>query len=60
MTSLVQSASRQHNIYHVPGIIGGELDEKPLPSNENIIKACMWEETKIKSTVIHSDALRLW
>ena len=60
MASLVQSATRQHNIYPVLGIIGGELDEKQLPSNEDIIKACVWEETKIKSTIIHSDASRIW
>ena len=59
MASLVQSATRQHNIYHVQGIIGGELNEKQLPSDEDIIKACMWEETKIKLTVIHSDASRI-
>ena len=53
MTSLVQSATRQHNIDPVLGIIGRELDKKQLPSNEDIIKACMWEETKLKSTVIH-------
>ena len=53
MASLVQSSTRQHNIDPVLGIIGGELDKKQLPSNENIIIACMREETKSKSTVIH-------
>ena len=57
MTSLVQSATRQHNIDPVLGIIGRELDKKQLPSNED--KACMWEEIMIKSTVIHSDASRI-
>ena len=60
MASLVQSATRQHNIYPVLGIIDGELDEKQLPNNEDIIGGCMWEETKIKLTVIHSDASRIW
>ena len=41
MASLVQSATRQHNIDPVLGIIGRELDKKQLPSNEDIIKACM-------------------
>ena len=50
MASLVQSATRQHKIDPVLGIIGRELDKKQLASNEDIIKACMWEETKIKST----------
>ena len=59
MASLVQSATRQHNIDPVLGIIGRELDKKQLPSNEDIIKACMREGTKIKSTVIHSDASRI-
>ena len=53
MCWLVQSYTRQHNIDHVLGIIGGELDEKQLPSNEDIIKACMLEEKKLKSTLIH-------
>ena len=53
MASFVQSATRQHNIDPVLGIIGGELDKKQLPSNEDIIEACMWEETKIKLTVIY-------
>ena len=52
MASFVQSATRQHNIDPVLGIIGGELDKKQLPSNEDIIKACMWEKTKLKSKVI--------
>ena len=33
-------------------INGGELDKKQLPYNEDIIKTCMWEETKLKSKVI--------
>ena len=49
----VQSVTRQHNIDPVLGIIGSELDNKQLPSNKDIIKICMWEETKLKSTVIN-------
>ena len=52
MTSFVQSATRQHNIDPVLGIIGGKLDKEKLPRNEDIIKACMSVETKLKSKVI--------
>ena len=47
------SVTRQNNLDPVLGIIGSELDNKQLPSNKDIIKACMWEETKLKSTVIN-------
>ena len=53
MASLVQSATRQHKINPVLEIIGGELNKKQLPSNEDNIKMYMWEEIKLKSTVIH-------
>ena len=59
MALFVQSATRKQKIDPVLGNIGGELDKKQLPSNEDIITACMWEEIMIKSTVIHSDASRI-
>ena len=52
MASFDQSATRQHNFDPALGIIGGELDKKPLPINEDIIKACMCEKTNVKSKVI--------
>ena len=44
MASFVQFATRQHNIDYVLEIIGRELDKKLLPSNEDIIRACVWEK----------------
>ena len=37
MASFVQSATKQHNIDPVLGIIAGELDKKQLLRNDDII-----------------------